>query len=87
MYDVALRPGTSPEAYVHALGSTLGPYADVSINGKDPFVVALIGLIGTLTLLAVVAGLGVLNTVVQHTRERARGGNRDSSQLPRPPFR
>ncbi len=25
--DVALRPGTSPEAYVHALGSTLGPYA------------------------------------------------------------
>jgi putative ABC transport system permease protein len=70
--DVALRPGTSPEAYVHALGSTLGPYADVSINGKDPFVLTLIGLTGTLTLLlAVVAGLGVLNTVVLHTRERA----------------
>ena len=72
VYDVALRPGTSPEAYVRALGSTLGPYADVSINGKDPFVLTLIGLIGTLTLLlAVVAGLGVLNTVVLHTRERA----------------
>ena len=72
VYDVALRPGTSPEAYVHALGSTLGPHADVSINGKDPFVLTLIGLIGALTLLlAVVAGLGVLNTVVLHTRERA----------------
>jgi putative ABC transport system permease protein len=71
VYDVALRPGTSPAAYVHALGSTLGPNADVSVNGTDPFVLTLIGLIGTLTLLlAVVAGLGVLNTVVLHTRER-----------------
>ena len=71
-YDVALRPGTSADAYIHALGSALGPYADVSINGRDPFFLTLIGLIGTLTLLlAVVAGLGVLNTVVLHTRERA----------------
>ena len=74
-YDVALRPGTSPTAYVQALDSTLGPhasYADVSFNGQDWFVVTLIGLIGTLTLLlAVVAGLGVLNTVVLQTRERA----------------
>ncbi|MGD0604583.1 MAG: FtsX-like permease family protein [Streptosporangiaceae bacterium] len=70
--DVALRAGTSPEAYVRALGSTLGPYADVSINGKDPFFLTLIGLTGTLTLLlAAVAGLGVLNTVLLHTRERA----------------
>jgi putative ABC transport system permease protein len=72
MYDVALRPGTSPAAYVHALGKMLGPYADVSINDTDPFFFTLIGLIGTLTLLlAVVAGLGVLNTVLLHTRERA----------------
>ena len=72
MYDVALRPGTSPDAYVHALGSMLGPYADVSINGRDPFFLSLIALIGILTLLlAVVAGLGVLNTVVLHTCERA----------------
>jgi putative ABC transport system permease protein len=71
MYDVALRPGTSPAAYVRALGKMLGPYADVSINGTDPFFFTLIGLIGTLTLLlAVVAGLGVLNTVLLHTRER-----------------
>ena len=76
MYDVALRPGTSTDAYVHALGralgGTLGPYTDVSINDRDPFFLTLIGLVGILTLLlAVVAGLGVLNTVVLHTRERA----------------
>ena len=74
--DVALRPGTSPDAYAHALGralgGTLGPYADVSVNDRDPFFRTLIGLVGILTLLlAVVAGLGVLNTVVLHTRERA----------------
>jgi len=69
-YDVALRPGTSPAAYARALG-TLGSGYDVSINGNDPFFLTLIGLIGTLVLLlAVVAGLGVLNTVVLHTRER-----------------
>jgi putative ABC transport system permease protein len=76
MYDVALRPGTSPDAYAHALGralgGTFGPYADISINGRDPFFLTLIGLVGILTLLlAVVAGLGVLNTVVLYTRERA----------------
>jgi putative ABC transport system permease protein len=74
MYDIALRPGTSPKAYVQALGRTLGPnapYVDVSINSRDSFFLTLIGLIGTLTLLlAIVAGLGVLNTVVLHTRER-----------------
>ncbi len=64
--------GTPPDAYVHALGRMLGSYADVSINGRDPFFLTLIALIGILTLLlAVVAGLGVLNTVVLHTCERA----------------
>jgi len=71
-YDVALRPGTAPAAYIHALGAALGPYADVSVNTRDPFFRTLVALIGTLTLLlAVVAGLGVLNTVLLHTRERA----------------
>lgn len=43
----------------------------MSVNGNDPFFLTLLGLIGVLTLLlAVVAGLGVLNTVVLHTRER-----------------
>jgi putative ABC transport system permease protein len=69
-YDVGLRPGTSPMACALALG-TLGPNYSVNINTNDPFFLTLIGLIGTLVLLlAVVAGLGVLNTVVLHTRER-----------------
>jgi len=69
-YDVGLRPGTSPAAYARAL-STLGPGYSVSINANETFFVTLIGLIGMLVLLlAVVAGLGVLNTVVLHTRER-----------------
>jgi putative ABC transport system permease protein len=70
-YDVGLRPGTSPAAYASALSTALGPDYPVSVNGNDPFILTLIGLIGTLTLLlAVMAGLGVLNTVVLHTRER-----------------
>jgi putative ABC transport system permease protein len=70
-YDVGLRPGTNPAAYADALGGALGPGYGVSVNGNDPFFLTLLGLIGTLTLLlAVVAGLGVLNTVVLHTRER-----------------
>jgi putative ABC transport system permease protein len=70
-YDVGLRPGTSPAAYASALSTTLGRNYPVNVNANDPFILTLIGLIGTLTLLlAVVAGLGVLNTVVLHTRER-----------------
>jgi putative ABC transport system permease protein len=70
-YDVGLRPGTSAAAYAAALGHALGAGYDISLNGNDPFFFTLLGLIGVLTLLlAVVAGLGVLNTVVLHTRER-----------------
>ena len=69
-YDVGLRPGISPMSYARALG-TLGPNYSVNINTTDPFFLTLVGLIGTLVLLlAIVAGLGVLNTVVLHTRER-----------------
>jgi len=54
------------------LAARSAPYADASINDRDPFFLTLIGLVGILTLLlAVVAGLGVLNTVVLYTRERA----------------
>jgi putative ABC transport system permease protein len=70
VYDVALRPGTSATTYVRALERRLGAPYGVAVNVRDAFTVV-IGLIGTLTLLlAVVAGLGVLNTVVLHTRER-----------------
>jgi len=71
-YDVGLRPGTDPNAYANALGAKLGQNYGVSINqrGGGSALIA-IALAGTLTLLlSIAAGLGVLNTVVLHTRER-----------------
>ncbi len=69
-YDVGLRPGTDPSAYVRALGPRLGSNYGISINQNGGAQVA-IALAGTLTLLlSIAAGLGVLNTVVLHTRER-----------------
>jgi putative ABC transport system permease protein len=71
-FDVALRPGSSASAYANAVSRRLGPNYEVDLNAKGPtVVVAMIGLIGTLALLlAAVAALGVLNTVVLNTRER-----------------
>ncbi len=71
-YDVALRPGTSAAAYVQALGRRLGPAYFVAQNSRRSQELDLmIALIGALTLLlAVVAGLGVPNTVVLYTREK-----------------
>jgi putative ABC transport system permease protein len=71
-FDVGLRPGTSANAYAHALNRRLGPNYNVELNTRKTAVVnAMIGLIGTLAaLLAAVAALGVLNTVVLETRER-----------------
>jgi putative ABC transport system permease protein len=71
-YDVALRPGTAAVSYLHALQRRLGHQYRVGLNlqGSSGLPVV-IGLIGILTLLlATVAGLGVLNTVVLYTRER-----------------
>jgi putative ABC transport system permease protein len=70
-YDVGLRPGTDPHAYAASLGRSLGSRGSVSLNTNDRFFLTLTALIALLTLLlAVVAGLGVLNTVLLHTRER-----------------
>lgn len=70
-YDVGLRPGTDVHAYAAALGRSLGSGSALSLNTNDPFFLTLTALIALLTLLlAVVAGLGVLNTVLLHTRER-----------------
>jgi putative ABC transport system permease protein len=70
-YEIRLRPGTPAGAYERALSGILGPDYAVNVNATSPFLLTLIGLIGTLVLLlAVMAGLGVLNTVVMHTRER-----------------
>jgi putative ABC transport system permease protein len=73
-FDVALTTGTSPDAYVASLSTTLGTQADVSVrqeqNAATTFAI-LIGLIGTLTLLlSTVAALGVFNTAMLNTRER-----------------
>jgi putative ABC transport system permease protein len=71
MYDVGLRPGTDPQRYAAAVGRALGSGSAVGLNTNDPFFLTLTGLIALLTLLlAVVAGLGVLDTVLLHTRER-----------------
>jgi putative ABC transport system permease protein len=71
-YDIGLRPGASPASYAQSLGTRLGSRYTVSLNSRESIVVDLmLGLIGTLTvLLALVAGLGVLNTVVLNTRDR-----------------
>jgi putative ABC transport system permease protein len=70
-YDVGLQPGTDPGAYADALNHALLPKFFASANGNDPFYLTLTALIGTLSLLlALAAGLGVLNTVVLGTRDR-----------------
>ena len=71
-YDVGLRAGTDPTTYANALSARLGSNYSVSINQRGGGGAAIaIALAGTLTLLlSIAAGLGVLNTVVLHTRER-----------------
>ncbi len=71
-YDVGLRPGVSPASYARSIGSRLGSSYSTFLNTRNSVVVSLmLGVIGTLTLLlALVAGLGVLNTVVLNTRDR-----------------
>jgi putative ABC transport system permease protein len=70
-YDIGLRPGTSTSAYVQALSTELGQAYFVGENGSGRGLPVILALISLLTLLlALVAGLGVLNTVVLQTRER-----------------
>jgi putative ABC transport system permease protein len=72
-YDVALRPGTSPEGYARAVSATLGPsYSAAAGGGGSSHFLAVLALVAMLTILImVVAGLGVLNTVALQIRERA----------------
>src|SRR5215472_1750163 len=71
-YQVGLAPGTDTGSYVNALNHELGKGYLVEVNDSGGGeVTALLGLVAALTLLIeVVAGLGVLNTVVLQTRER-----------------
>ena len=71
--DVGLRPGTSATAYIQAVNAKLGPsdtFAAVPPHGGQFYVIAS-ALIGLLALMvAIAAGLGVLNTVLMTTRDR-----------------
>jgi putative ABC transport system permease protein len=70
-YDIGLRPGASPGTYAQALISKLGPAYSASVNNTNRGLPVIDGLLATLTLvLAIVAALGVLNTVLLDTRER-----------------
>ena len=73
-YDVALRPGTSPDSYAQAVNAALGPrspWAAGSGQHGDKFYTIASGLVGLLAfMVAVAAGLGVLNTVLTTTRDR-----------------
>jgi putative ABC transport system permease protein len=70
-YDVGLRAGTDARRYAAELGRSLESGSPLSLNTNDPFFLTLTALIALLTLLlAVVAGLGVLNSVLLNTRER-----------------
>jgi putative ABC transport system permease protein len=73
-YDVALQRGANPQTYAATLGRELGSGFSVSGPGEGfggPFGLVNDSLIRLLTLLlAVLAGLGVLNSVLMVTRER-----------------
>jgi putative ABC transport system permease protein len=71
-YDVTLRPGTDATTYASVLGRALGPdYQASATSDSSPQLLAVLALVGALMLLlAAVAGLGVLNTVVLQIRER-----------------
>ncbi|MGB6456655.1 MAG: ABC transporter permease [Streptosporangiaceae bacterium] len=71
-YDVGIRPGTITQSYANALSARLGPSFDITTSTSSPALKAVVFLVVVLTiLLMVVAGLGVLNTVVLQIRERA----------------
>ncbi|WP_328945906.1 ABC transporter permease [Streptomyces sp. NBC_00250] len=75
-FTVSVAPGTDAARYaerLHTAVAPLGAEAAVTEAGKSSVIRAMQALIAMLTLmLVVVAGLGVLNTVVLDTRDRVR---------------
>jgi putative ABC transport system permease protein len=72
LLEITLTPGTSPEAYAAALRAE-GVEAHPTAEEVEASQLIVLGLIALLTLgLATVAALGVFNTVVLNTRDRAR---------------
>ena len=73
-YDVALRPGVSAAGYVQAVNAALGgrsPWQATAQHDGGKFYSIASALVGLLAIMvAVAAGLGVLNTVLMTTRDR-----------------
>lgn len=72
-YRIGLRPGTSPQRYAAALGQQLGPEVGVHLasQGTGASSTQPTNLIRELTeLIAALAALGVLSSVLMATRER-----------------
>ena len=72
-YDVGLRPGTNAAAYIQAVNARLGANSLWQATTPDDgnFYSIASDLVGLLALMvAVAAGLGVLNTVLMTTRDR-----------------
>jgi putative ABC transport system permease protein len=74
-FNVDLKPGTATEQYLATVNDALDPlraHAEPAFGAHASDVVQLMSaMVGTLTLMLVaVAALGVLNTVVQDTREK-----------------
>jgi putative ABC transport system permease protein len=73
-YFVTVRPGVDAGRYAQALSAALEPVgaeANRLSHGPDEMIIIINSLTGLLSLmLIVVAGLGVMNTVVLETRER-----------------
>jgi putative ABC transport system permease protein len=72
-YYVGLRAGTSAAAYIQAVNARLGSRSPWGATGPDggQFYQIASALIGLLALMvAIAAGLGVLNTVLMTTRDR-----------------
>jgi len=72
-YYVGLRPGTSASGYIQAVNAALGPHSPwqaIPPEGGKFYQIAS-SLVGLLALMvAIAAGLGVLNTVLMTTRDR-----------------
>jgi putative ABC transport system permease protein len=73
-WDVGLRPGVNEADYVQTVNGALGsgsPWAATTQHDGGKFYAIAISLVGLLALMvAVAAGLGVLNTVLMTTRDR-----------------
>jgi putative ABC transport system permease protein len=71
-FDVSLKPGVNADDYTANLSNALTGYGVNDFNGGGKQLIAVVTLVAMLTLLiAIVAGLGVLNTVALQIREKS----------------